>query len=150
MLKRQNSNYYWRKRDSLMYEKLIKEIIDHNSECKLIYRNKENSLSDRWKAFIRLILISPSYITGYIQHYKFNNSTISWFDDFYYNKDQTVDNVDVIRHLFDHEECPELLELLRDNGYQDVLENIDAWPQRFKDLAEQMINSDHRWWNLDW
>ena len=132
------------------HEELTKLIDEWNASLWLIIEDKNNSLQDRIDAYYALFITKKNG-DGWVQHYEFDvflasdyteEELISWFDDFYYEKYQTVDNADIIeRYLEDLEDF---------NPPEDDLSKVEYWPENIKNLAEQMMDSKVRWWSVDW
>ena len=123
------------------HEELTKLIDEWNASLWLIIEDKNNSLQDRIDAYYALFITKKNG-DGWVQHYEFDGEEIYWFDDFYYEKYQTVDNADIIERY---------LEDLEDFNPPDAdLSKVEYWPENIKNLAEQMMDSKVRWWSVDW
>ena len=123
------------------HEELTKLIDEWNASLWLIIEDKNNSLQDRIDAYYALFITKKNG-DGWVQHYEFDGEEISWFDDFYYEKYQTVDNADIIERY---------LENLDDfNPPNKDWDKVEYWPENIKNLAEQMMDSKVRWWSIDW
>lgn len=90
------------------------------NEYLAIIRDENLSLEDRWSVFAKMPM-SLKEVDSYIHHFDFESTfNVSWFDDFYVDRYQTVNMVTIVDQLDGDEDKAELkiaimTECIRDN-----------------------------------
>lgn len=95
-------------------------------------KNEEYSVDDRWEVYKAMPegMLSSSWI----QHLNLNGKEISWYDDHYIERHQSVDNVEIIENY----------EERLGDGDPDITE------ESIRQLKADMLKSGFRFWVLDW
>lgn len=123
----------------------IAEINAHKEKMKSLVedlwytvKNKNLPLEKRWEAYTNI----PEGFSseGWTQHYELNDREICWYDDFYIERYESVDNVNIIEKI---EDDPERFA----NDFDFEEEELDDILTKLK---EQMMESGVRYWKEDW
>lgn len=115
-------------RGAAAFEPVVKKYIQDETQ----------PLDDRWEVFKAV----PNGMLSdrWIQHYKFDGMEISWYDDHYIERHETVDNLEIIERYEEN--------LGEGNDYMPF--RTEVTQEKIDKLKSDMLLSGIRFWEYDW
>lgn len=102
-------------------------------------QDETKPIEDRWEVFAavpREMLTHP-----WLQSLNFGGMEISWYDDHYIERKETVDNIDVVSRYEENIDDPE---------YSEQMFRTSVTQEKINQLKADILKSGIRYWTYDW